>query len=664
MFELLQDRNSRRRIWPFVEAGLLLAVLIVSLTLRLDDLEGPRSTAPDLFDEGQDAESLLLMSRGFWPYRDIYVSQGPIKLHLLYPFFVLFGGTLGAARLGVGLLSIVGLIGAWWSVRQMAGAIGGLAAAFLLAASPSYLEHSRLNLSEVPSLVPCIWAIGCALRWRRGGGERWLYAAVILGTVGVLIKPMALPVLAPIGLLMVLRRGLRLRPVLVSLAIAVGITSSLILIMGPSDMYEQIVGYRTGAREGADWEFRKNFKQVVSNQFEDQPGLFILAGVSALLLIGADWRTGLALASWPLVTMVVLLTYVPLHPKHLAYISPALTLVAGAGLGRAARLALKGGPSGRTTRLVTVGIAALIAALPLAAVHGPPKKSAARETEVEDADLHVFDRDIVQSVVLLSGPDDFIMTDFPYLALLANRKVPPRLVDISFGRIRAGVLGERDIVEAAQQFDTRLVLVWAQRLRRISGVPAWLEREYIHSHVFGERNVRQPRGAKDRAIYLRRDTDLAAARAKLESALVVREAVDFGGRLRLLGATVSSESVTARQQFTLTFGFLALSPMSADYRFTVHLVDDSGDMRHEMEMDLDGAARGTSEWEPGRWLFRTVALRADEETPGGVYRIQISIVEPKTGRALQAEIAPGARHFSRDDEDEPGTLTVGTVTVP
>src|SRR5205823_2933314 len=110
------------------------------------------------------------MANGFRPFRDIYSPQGVLLLDLLYPFYALFGGSLGAIRLGVGLLSMLGLLGAWWVGRQAAGSAGGLVAAFLLGASPAYLEGSRLALAEVPSLVPGLWAIGCGLRWQRGAG--------------------------------------------------------------------------------------------------------------------------------------------------------------------------------------------------------------------------------------------------------------------------------------------------------------------------------------------------------------------------------------------------------------------------------------------------------------------------------------------------------------
>src|SRR5215216_5054233 len=283
------------------------------MALRLSDLEGPRSSFPDLFDEGQDAESLLLMANGFQPYRDIYVSQGPLKLPLMYPGYILFGQTLGAVRFWIGLLSVVGLIGAWWTGRQLAGAAGGLASALLLGAIPAYLEASRQSLAEIPSLVPCIWAVGCGLRWLRSArqarplrrraasspsrlvtatasgetrpasGASWLYAATILGTIGVLVKPMALTVAAPLALALLLRPGLRPRHVAVAAGLALGVTALSILIVGPADFYQQVVQYRMGARQDSNWSFRISFKQVVAEPFRSQPGLFILAAVGALL---------------------------------------------------------------------------------------------------------------------------------------------------------------------------------------------------------------------------------------------------------------------------------------------------------------------------------------------------------------------------------------------
>src|SRR5205823_1032663 len=154
-------------------------------------------------------------------------------------------------------------------------------------------------------------AVGCGLRWRQGGRAGWLYAAVVLGTCGVSIKPMALAVAAPIGLFLLLRPGLRWQHLVISLALVAGITAGLVLLMGPADVYQQVVQYRIGARQAGTWEFRRNLKHVVVEPFQAQPGLWLLAIVGGLALISVDWRSGLALASWSLLAVGMLVYYHP-----------------------------------------------------------------------------------------------------------------------------------------------------------------------------------------------------------------------------------------------------------------------------------------------------------------------------------------------------------------
>jgi hypothetical protein len=628
------------------EIATVALLLGVSLAIRLYDPSGPRSSFPDLFDEGQDAESLFLMSNGFWPYRDIYVSQGPLKLPLMYIGFALFGGTLGAARLGVGLISMFGLFGAWWAGRQLAGAIGGVLTLFFLAASPAYLEASRQSLAEVPSIAPCLLGLAFTVRWFRRATDRWLYLGVLLVTVGVLVKPMAIGAVAPLGLLVLLRPGLRPRHVLISAAVVLGVTTVLVLLMGPTEIYDQMVQYRLSARASGGFDLKRNLKDVVLEPFDAQPGLFILAGVGALLLLGTRWRSGLALVAWPLTAIGILVSYNPLHPKHITYIYPGLVMVAGVGLGRAAQIARGDGIKPLRAPLFTsvIALAALLAALPISSV---PSLYSDNPDSVapEDADLNAFDTPAASSLRLLAAPNQFVLTDHPYVALQAQRMVPPQLVDISFGRIRAGVLTDKDTIYESERFDTKFVLTWADRLRRMSGIPPWLDRNFVLAQAFGARSVKIPRGAKDRSLYLRNDVDGDAARRTLESSLSVRETADFEGQLRLVGATVSRDTLVTGQSVTLTVGFLALSKMSSDLHVTVQLIGTDGEAQAAQEHDLDGGARGTSTWSPGRWLFRTFVLQPEDGTQPGYYSLEVAILDPTSGKVLRPTLADGARTF-------------------
>src|SRR4051794_24196993 len=135
--------SSRRPLTlRLAEAAAVLGLLGVALSLRVTNLDAYTGS----FDEGIRAEQLLLMARGYRPFRDIFASQGPLLLDLLYPFYLAFGQTLTAARAGVVICSVVALIGAGWTARRVAGPAAGLAALVILALSPTFLDGSRLAL--------------------------------------------------------------------------------------------------------------------------------------------------------------------------------------------------------------------------------------------------------------------------------------------------------------------------------------------------------------------------------------------------------------------------------------------------------------------------------------------------------------------------------------
>jgi hypothetical protein len=261
---------------------------------------------------------------------------------------------------------------------------------------------------------------------------------------------------------------------------------------------------------------------------------------------------------------------------------------------------------------------------------------------------------------LLAGPNDFILTDHPYLAALGQRMVPPGLVDISRGRTRAGALTDREVIDTARQYDIRLILVWADRLRRLPGVPPWLDEQYVPSDIFGGRNVKTPRGAKDRSIYLRRDADLDAARQALEGSLQTRDTVDFAGQLRILGSSVSTDRIHPGEQFTVTVGWLALEPMPSDFHVSLRLVDARGDDHDQQEHDLEGGTHGTSTWAPGRWIFRTFAIEPDKNSPAGEYHVQVRVLDPKATDPLRPTLAPGDERFRILGRNE---VVVATVQV-
>lgn len=100
-------------------------------------------------DEGIYLTSFLLVNKDYKVYKKTYFSQPPGFLLSIYPGFILFGKTLQAARLTVGLWSIIGLLAVIWLGFELKNKWVGLLAAGLLSLIPSYLNQSLTFQSDV-----------------------------------------------------------------------------------------------------------------------------------------------------------------------------------------------------------------------------------------------------------------------------------------------------------------------------------------------------------------------------------------------------------------------------------------------------------------------------------------------------------------------------------
>jgi hypothetical protein len=646
--------SSFGRVVHVLELLVLAVILVFAFSLRITDLEGARSNFPDLFDEGIRAEQLLLMKHGFRPFRDIYASQGPLLLDVLYPLYAAFGGTLGAARLAVGVISLVGIVGCYWTARVIAGPIAGLLAAMLLVASPLYLEASRLALAEVPSIVPIMFALGCAVMYQRAGSLSWLLSAAVLLAVGVLIKPMIVGAVIPVTIAVLLRRGVSFRHIGIYIGTGLAVATLIVVLLGPADVYQQIVAYRVGDRANDSVDLAKNLDEVVIEPFRARPELTLLGwlGGVAALLVG---RRGIAVSLFLLSTYAVMLSYSSLHPKHQVYLVPPLVLAGGVGVG--ALLGLRGSGMTRTAGFIGAGA---LTGLAVAVLLGAPAAIARGTTLVDDEvdpDLHVYDRDVASTLRTVLAPDRFVLSDHPYLPYLADRMVPPEMVDPSKGRFRAGVLTSEIAIDSATSRDVDTVLFWSDRFRRLTGFSQWVEARYQTVHVLGPR-VLKGRDGKDRSIYVRRDVDLEPAHLAALADLPIHFDVSFGRDLRLEGARVSLDEIRPGAGLSVTLLWEGIQAFSADYNIVVAMEGPDGQAWAAQQLDLDGVDNGPA-WQPGRWLLRSAMLTPEAGTLPGSYQITVQLVHPRTG-ASGVTVNAGAGVTVLDGN----RLAIGTISVP
>ena len=642
----------------WAEALAPLAIVAVALPMRLANIGSYSGKG----DEGIRAEQLLLMAAGFRPVKDVFASQGPLSLDVFYPFYLLLGQTLAGARLAVVVASILAILAVYWTARLVGGQAGGWLAAVLLIASPTFLKNSRLALVEIPAILPAVVALGAALAYQQRGGRRWLIASAVALALALAIKPMVVAVVPAVGLALLLRgvgRGALFRDLLLYALVAGSILALIVAWVGPGELYDQLVRYRVGSREAEGWSLRDNWAMLWSELQWDQPAFFALAGLGGIVLAVARPWAGVPLLVWGVLSFALLLVYSPLGIKHAALQIPPSALLAGAGLGVLWQV-LPGpatgrrgiGAAGMRTLPIRWAAAVLAGGVVLAYLLAVPVVVARDRQAMTVGDLgsdppYPQERQLIQA---LTGPDDFILVDDPYLAFLNGRKMPPWLVDTSYFRIRSGALSGADVVEHAERFDVRLMLLSSDNLRELKKFRDWADEQFVVVKI-DERSNR-----KDRALYLPAAGDLTSARTAVRAAVPGVVEVDgiLADQVRVRSFALEQESVRAGGSLGLTVEWEAVGPISLDWRQVTFLRDRSGQVVDQTERSLGGGSGGTSTWAPGRWVFRSSGLPIPAKTPPGEYTIGVGLYDSKARK--MAPVTAGAGQGGEE-------VRLGTVRV-
>jgi hypothetical protein len=395
-----------------------------------------------------------------------------------------------------------------------------------------------------------------------------------------------------------------------------------------------LIRYRVGSREAEGWSLRDNWEMLWGELQWDQAAFFALAGLGGIVLSVVRPRVGLPLLAWGVLSFVLLLLYSPLGIKHAALQLPPAALLAGAGLGVAWQIVARG-TAPRMLRWAPAGLLGLVGLAYLVALPTVVVKDQQAMT-VGDMGTDPPYRQETQLIQALTGPSEFILVDDPYLAFLNGRKMPPWLVDTSYFRIRSGALSGADVVEHAERFDVRLMLLASDNLRQLRKFADWADEQFVVVKI-DERSNR-----KDRALYLPANADLTTARSAVRAAVPGTVDVDgtLAGQVRVRSYALEQESVRSGGTLGLTVEWEAVAPIPLDWRQVTFLRDRSGRIVDQSERSLGGGSGGTSTWTLGRWVFRSSGLSIPPRTPPGEYALGVGLYDSKARK--MATVTAGA----------------------
>ncbi len=606
-----------------LEMAVVLVLLTIAAWMRLVNL----GTYSGLFDEGIRVEQLFLMGQGYRPFRDIFAAQGPLLLDLLYPFFRLYGGTLEAARMAVATYSLLGIMGVYLAARQVAGAIGGIAAMSLLILSTLYIEGSRLALAEVVALGFAAPAVAAGIAYSKSGRRSWLALAAVFALISLLVKPIAIGLAVPLVLAVVHRGRAGLVDAALVSIIAAAIAGLVVLGVGLAGVLDQIVDYRKVSIESEGWSLKKNWQALVRAWSFEPLGLFAIAGVGSLALIARARWSGLLLVSWVVGCLVLLLSYTPLHGKHAVTLMPSIAAVAGASIGVAFNSFKNGASLPRLGMAIAIGVAALLYVVNLPSVFaaGTQLLRVTADTDVDPA-IEQY-ANAVSVIHDLTDPSGFVVTDHPYLTFLAQRMVPPPLVDTAKARIRSRSLTANEAVTIAQSYDPSMVVLWTDRLRPLRPFKQWVEDNFRLVKVYNRRND------LDRGIYVKQAADLGRVRDQLSVGMTPIGPVRFADEIALLSYSVDETILDRGGGTAVTLHWEALRQPTQDHKVVTYIRGTDGKQWDGQQESLSGGSIPVTEWQPGRWLFQQTFVRVENNVASGEHMLTVGIYDSR-GRQL------------------------------
>ncbi len=508
------------------------------------------------YDEGVYWQSLRAMAAGHPLYRQVFSSQPPLFLLSIYPFYRLFGQTLGAARFGVACFSLAGLAALYFAGRLAGGGWAGVIVLALATVDPLFLHASVTLQAEGPSIALSAVAVALALATVRSNAtvRRWL--AIGTGAVlmaAILIKLFTIVALVPVAIILTFplvtsapkaygsrwtrvpvaparaqRRGMRpvrrwgavlLRPAEHSLAwgqirarigevapdgawCAAGMLGIALVVLLPfapswSALAAQDFGFHLAAAGSGNGGLRAHW-QIISETLGWLPLTLPSLVAVGLVLWRRVWALVPALL-WAAASLVLLLRLQPLFMHHVVLLAPPLTLAGGVALDRGlreqVRLQLRSVGEVRMVRLVA---AVLLVVAVLAGAKNCLNMLTTARQYVPTTQLQM-----AAALDKLTAPTDIVVSDDPYVAALANRDVPPQLVDTSSVRIASGYLTTTQLEALITSSHARAVLFASGRFDQTPGFRGWVARHYSLAIAFGDGH----------ALYLRQARARAASRA-------------------------------------------------------------------------------------------------------------------------------------------------------
>ena len=445
---------------------------IATVVIRLPAFFAEKSL---VFDDGVFASSARAMRNGELPFRDVFSSQGPVFLPLVWIADLVGVRTMDAPRLLGVAAGVLLTIAVYACARRVTTRGNALLAAGLVTTSGSILWVTVPVNADGPSLALSVLAVAFALRYR---DDPRLPTSVWLGLAAgaaVSIKALSVPAVVIAGLIVLLshwprRTGIRDAAVSTGIALAVYVVTA--LPFGISDVWAQSYTYHQDARRA---ETHTGALRKIFDTLWDRDKLLVVALALALVAFvvrllarrraGAPGDRALTivvcgLVLWTALVLALLVWEPAMWRAHIAHVVPPLALLA----------ALKP-PSWKV--LAVAGVITVPFAI-------------ASNTSILWPDGYTGQQAALVRHLERFPSEAVFISDDPGLIWSSDHDTPGDFADTSYQRLDDRSITQASLVKAASADDVCGVIVTSPaHFGRLGGLPDALAAHDYHPVQFG-----------------------------------------------------------------------------------------------------------------------------------------------------------------------------------
>ncbi len=598
-------------------------------------------------DEEGYAYAAWRVSAGEVPYKDFLTPQMPAFLYWGGLIVRLFGRSYVALRLATMLVTLSAAYMLYALNRELYGAPVGLISMGLFMMEANVFHIARFFRPEAYMLLFDIAGLYAFVLGEKRGRKGSIWLASLLFGLAVLSKLFGALPLAGCFFYLLYAWWRERRPFkeVWSEGLALGIPAVVLvgtvaLIFTGITPYFFIAVFEHHVLQGANlshWQTIVKTLRFYQGQIVGQPVVLGLAVVGAISGMRRE-KAITALMLWQLPTALVFLALTrSLLPRHLTYLAPAVTTLAGVALWPLLRghwriwdpRAAEG--IGNTAQRWGLGIVALVASL--AAVY-PWAIANQGLAQLKEKDSFA----LAATVSKLTTPDEYVMSDYPGINFLAGRRTTYWAAGISGGAAESGQVHGKVLIQELEEHDVAMVIInTLGEAHQMIGMAEYPEfRRYVQAHYVLVDKFH--RGYQLLEVYTRQDL------------LPYKPNIVFQDQVELTGARLSNDKVDSGTSLGVALRWQALAKMPRDYSLSLRLVDASGQgwaqsdsalmemFSHYKWETLDEMYDrfNTSTWEPQQVVFLENRLYTTPGMPPGRYYLAARVYEGYLGLTLSA----------------------------